>query len=59
MTAPELKWCYKYIVDTVNKAGKVAGGFTRGGDPSALLKHGFAMVALSHDGLDLMAGDGS
>jgi len=56
MQAPELKWAYKYVVDVVTKAGCVAGGFTRGGDPSTLLKHGFSMVALSHDGIDLVAG---
>jgi len=56
MNSPELKWCYKYIVDTVNRAGKVTGGFTRGGDPSTLLQAGFAMVALGHDGMDAMAG---
>lgn len=56
MNADELKWCYRYIVETCNAAGKIAGGFTRGGDPSTLLAHGFAMVALSHDLMDAMAG---
>lgn len=56
MKADELKWCFKYIVETCTAAGKIAGGFTRGGDPSSLLAHGFAMVALSHDLLDAMAG---
>ena len=56
MKADEVKWCYRYIVETCNAAGKIAGGFTRGGDPSTLLAHGFAMVALSHDLLDAMAG---
>jgi 2-keto-3-deoxy-L-rhamnonate aldolase RhmA len=56
MKADELKWCYGYIVETCTAAGKIAGGFTRGGDPSSLLAHGFAMVALSHDLLDVMAG---
>lgn len=56
MQADELKWCFRYIVDTCTAAGKIAGGFTRGGDPSSLLAHGFAMVALSHDLLDAMGG---
>jgi 4-hydroxy-2-oxoheptanedioate aldolase len=56
MKADEVKWCYRYIVETCNAAGKIAGGFTRGGDPSSLLAHGFAMVALSHDLMDAMAG---
>jgi 2-keto-3-deoxy-L-rhamnonate aldolase RhmA len=56
MKADELKWCFSYIVETCTAAGKIAGGFTRGGDPSSLLSHGFAMVALSHDLLDAMAG---
>jgi 2-keto-3-deoxy-L-rhamnonate aldolase RhmA len=56
MKADELKWCYRYIVETCNATGKIAGGFTRGGDPSALLAHGFSMVALSHDLMDAMAG---
>ena len=56
MKADEVKWCYRYIVETCNAAGKIAGGFTRGGDPSTLLAHGFAMVALSHDLMDAMAG---
>ena len=54
MKADELKWCFSYIVKTCTAAGKIAGGFTRGGDPSSLLSHGFAMVALSHDLLDAM-----
>lgn len=56
MKADELKWCFSYIVETCTAAGKIAGGFTRGGDPSSLLAHGFAMVSLSHDLLDAMAG---
>jgi 4-hydroxy-2-oxoheptanedioate aldolase len=56
MKADELKWCFSYIVETCTAAGKIAGGFTRGGDPSNLLLHGFAMVALSHDLLDASAG---
>jgi 4-hydroxy-2-oxoheptanedioate aldolase len=56
MKADELKWCFKYIVETCTAAGKIAGGFTRGGDPSSLLSHGFAMVALSSDLLDAMTG---
>jgi 2-keto-3-deoxy-L-rhamnonate aldolase RhmA len=56
MKADELKWCFKYIVETCNAAGKIAGGFTRGGDPSTLLAHGFAMVSLSSDLLDAMTG---
>jgi HpcH/HpaI aldolase/citrate lyase family protein len=56
MKADELKWCYRHIVETCTAAGKIAGGFTRGGDPSTLLSHGFAMVGLSFDLLDAMAG---
>jgi 2-keto-3-deoxy-L-rhamnonate aldolase RhmA len=56
MKADELKWCFSYIVETCTAAGKIAGGFTRGGDPSSLLSHGFAMVALSHDLMDVMSG---
>jgi 4-hydroxy-2-oxoheptanedioate aldolase len=56
LNADELKWCYEHIVKTCNAAGKIAGGFTRGGDPSSLLSHGFAMVGLSHDLWDAMAG---
>ena len=56
MKGDELKWCFRYVIDTCTAAGKIAGGFTRGGDPSSLLSHGFAMVALSHDLLDSMAG---
>jgi hypothetical protein len=56
LKADELKWCFSYIVEKCTAAGKIAGGFTRGGDPSSLLSHGFAMVALSHDLLDAMAG---
>jgi 2-keto-3-deoxy-L-rhamnonate aldolase RhmA len=56
MKADEVKWCYSYIVETCTAAGKIAGGFTRGGDPSSLLSHGFAMVGLSHDLLDASVG---
>ena len=56
MKADEVKWCYSYIVETCTAAGKISGGFTRGGDPSSLLSHGFAMVGLSHDLLDASAG---
>ena len=56
MKADELKWCFSHIVKTCNAAGKIAGGFTRGGDPSTLLAHGFAMVSLSSDLLDAMTG---
>ena len=56
MKADELKWCFSYILETCTAAGKIAGGFTRGGDPSSLLAHGFSMVALSHDLLDAMTG---
>jgi hypothetical protein len=56
MKADEIKWCYTHIVDTCTAAGKIAGGFTRGGDPSSLLSHGFAMVGLSHDLLDASVG---
>ena len=56
MKADELKWCFSYILETCTAAGKIAGGFTRGGDPSTLLAHGFSMVALSHDLFDAMAG---
>src|SRR5215468_3968492 len=56
MKSDELKWCFSYILETCTAAGKIAGGFTRGGDPSTLLSHGFAMVALSHDLYDAMAG---
>mgnify|MGYP006148721183 FL=1 len=54
--ADELKWCYDFIVTTLRKHGKVAGGFTRGGDPSTLLRAGFSMVALGNDTFDLMNG---
>ena len=37
--ADELKWCYSYIVETLKKNGKVAGGFTRGGDPSTIFRY--------------------
>ena len=56
MKGDELKWCFKYIVETCAAAGKIAGGFTRGGDPSSLLTHGFSMVGLSHDLMDAMTG---
>jgi 2-keto-3-deoxy-L-rhamnonate aldolase RhmA len=56
MKADEVKWCYTHIVETSTNAGKIAGGFTRGGDPSSLLSHGFAMVGLSHDLLDASVG---
>ena len=56
MKADEVKWCYTHIVETCTEAGKIAGGFTRGGDPSSLLSHGFAMVGLSHDLLDASVG---
>jgi 2-keto-3-deoxy-L-rhamnonate aldolase RhmA len=56
LNADELKWCYKHIVETCTASGKIAGGFTRGGDPSSLLSHGFSMVGLSHDLFDAMAG---
>ena len=56
MKADEVKWCYSYIVETCTAAGKISGGFTRGGDPSSLLSHGFAMVGLSHDLLDASVG---
>ncbi len=56
MKADEIKWCYTHIIDICTKSGKIAGGFTRGGDPSSLLSHGFAMVGLSHDILDASAG---
>jgi 4-hydroxy-2-oxoheptanedioate aldolase len=56
MKADEVKWCYTHIVESCAAAGKIAGGFTRGGDPSSLLSHGFAMVGLSHDLLDASVG---
>jgi 2-keto-3-deoxy-L-rhamnonate aldolase RhmA len=56
MKADEIKWCYSYIVKICTEAGKISGGFTRGGDPSSLLSHGFSMVGLSHDLLDASAG---
>lgn len=56
MKADELKWCFSYILETCTAAGKIAGGFTRGGDPSTLLAHGFSLVALSHDLMDAMMG---
>ncbi len=56
MKADELKWCFSYILETCTAAGKIAGGFTRGGDPSSLLAHGFSLVALSHDLMDAMMG---
>lgn len=56
MNADELKWCLRYILETCTAAGKIAGGFTRDGNPSSLLSHGFRMVALSADLLDAMAG---
>ncbi len=56
MKADELKWCFGYILETCMAAGKIAGGFTRGGDPSTLLAHGFSLVALSHDLMDAMMG---
>ena len=56
MKADEVKWCYTHIVETCTEAGKISGGFTRGGDPSSLLSHGFAMVGLSHDLLDASVG---
>ena len=56
MKADEIKWCFSYILETCTAAGKIAGGFTRGGDPSSLLAHGFSMVALSHDLMDAMMG---
>jgi 2-keto-3-deoxy-L-rhamnonate aldolase RhmA len=56
MKADEIKWCYSHIVESCTAAGKIAGGFTRGGDPSSLLSHGFAMVGLSHDLLDASVG---
>jgi 2-keto-3-deoxy-L-rhamnonate aldolase RhmA len=37
LKANELKWCFSYILETCTAAGKIAGGFTRGGDPSSLL----------------------
>ena len=57
--ADELKWCYDFIVTTLRRHGKVAGGFTRGGDPSTLLRAGFSMVALGNDTFDLMNGAAS
>ncbi len=56
MDADELKWCFRYIVETCASAGKIAGGFTRDGNPSSLLSHGFRMVALSADLMDAMTG---
>ena len=56
MNADELKWCFRYILETSTHAGKIAGGFTRDGNPSSLLAHGFSMVALSADLLDAMTG---
>jgi 4-hydroxy-2-oxoheptanedioate aldolase len=56
MDADELKWCFRYIVETCAAAGKIAGGFTRDGNPSSLLSHGFRMVALSADLMDAMTG---
>jgi hypothetical protein len=56
MKNDELKWCFSYVLETCTAAGKIAGGFTRGGDPSTLLAHGFSMVALSADVFDAMAG---
>jgi hypothetical protein len=56
MDADELKWCFRYIVKTCATAGKIAGGFTRDGNPSSLLSYGFRMVALSADLMDAMTG---
>jgi 2-keto-3-deoxy-L-rhamnonate aldolase RhmA len=56
MDADELKWCFRHILETCARAGKITGGFTRDGDPSSLLSQGFAMVALSADLMDAMTG---
>jgi 2-keto-3-deoxy-L-rhamnonate aldolase RhmA len=56
MGADELKWCFRFVLETSTHAGKITGAFTRDGDPSSLLSQGFAMVALSSDLLDAMTG---
>ena len=45
---PNLKLC-------VLGAKKVPGGFTRGGNPTTLLKAGFRFVSLSADNWDVMS----
>lgn len=54
--APEMRWALKHIVDTSVAAGKIAGGFTRGGDPSTLLAAGFSMVSLGADCFEIVNG---
>ena len=56
MAADELKWCFRYVLETCTRAGKISAAFTRDGDPSKLLAEGFSMVALSADLLDAMTG---
>jgi len=56
MKASEMQWCYHEIVQKAKAAGKIPGGFTRGGDPSMLLKHGFRTVCVGADIFHLMMG---
>jgi len=56
MGADELKWCFRFVLESTVRAGKISGAFTRDGDPSSLLAQGFAMVALSSDLMDAMTG---
>ena len=50
------QWCFRYVLETCTRAGKISAAFTRDGDPSKLLAEGFSMVALSADLLDAMTG---
>ena len=59
MKAVEMQWMYHEIVDKVTACGKIPGGFTRGGDPSMLLKHGFRTVCIGADIFHLMMGSES
>tara|TARA_B110001452_G_scaffold213895_1_gene184693 strand:- start:276 stop:1076 length:801 start_codon:yes stop_codon:yes gene_type:complete len=59
MKAKEMQWMYHEIVEKVTKCGKIPGGFTRGGDPSMLLKHGFRTVCIGADIFCLMMGSES
>ena len=55
MAAPELKWCLQETYQVCDHYKKVPGGFTRGGNPTTLLKAGFRFVSLSADNWDVMS----
>ena len=53
MAAPELTACMTEVATKCNDTAKIPAGFTRGGNPSTLIKHGFKFVSIGADNWDI------